>query len=464
MILDDAWHRSCWDIAQNLVDQGEDPSKSSGRFNMYLNDGGAQNEHDFWIDDFSLTSAVPTLCATDADCAGGVCNLGMCAPCDSSCDGCSGAGPSGCDACKCGYADNGSGCEYSPCASNGDCDYGAGERCAIIDGGEFWDHDDFEQGVDGWTAANGANAPTQDCSTAFTGACSLAMESSDALNFGGSDYEAGQSSAGFSVREYPFVCFAYKVPASTTHVAVLLNGPSFDGYRTLGLHSGWDADASFHKLAGGGLWRADLEADGEWHHDCWNIEDGIDGLASGQATDEPPVVNEIRFQVASPAGELWIDDFVVSKSQSPLLYPTTCAKPACRCASSEVCAPTGECVAGCAADEVVAFFDDTTPVCVPGGPALHLFDITLTPHADEGDCTPGMVRVADIAAVTSGDDGEPTLHYELSYVGDSSGALEPSPLSVVAGEVVVSKAGVAEDGTLTVTAAAAPTCCSATSP
>ena len=71
-----------------------------------------------------------------------------------------------------------------------------------------WDYDTFESSV--WCSRNGIT-PVQDCTTSYAGRCSQYHSNGWGQDFEtGSCLNAGQSSGGFSLIDFPMWCIAYK--------------------------------------------------------------------------------------------------------------------------------------------------------------------------------------------------------------------------------------------------------------
>lgn len=168
---------------------------------------------------------------------------------------------------------------------------------------------------------------TQDCDVAYEGQCSVQMQKSFATVFAedvSGSFEDGQASA-YSLREFPFLCMAYKLSSSTRYHSMLVNGPSFDDWHTVSLRDGWlladvseetlqngdsvhiysgDTQTGLNELPTDGMLHGDMVLDDEWHHDCWDLETAVDRvIADGARVAEPLLVSSLIFDQDLAVGE-----------------------------------------------------------------------------------------------------------------------------------------------------------------
>uniref|UniRef100_A0A7S1GB86 Fibrinogen C-terminal domain-containing protein n=1 Tax=Bicosoecida sp. CB-2014 TaxID=1486930 RepID=A0A7S1GB86_9STRA len=230
------------------------------------------------------------------------------------------------------------------CTVDGDC--AAGEICDNsvcsygCPGGVSWDMDDFDSAVE-WVARNGGT-PTRVTDEKFHGAGAMYVAHSNALNFDGKDnqgnWEGSQTSAGFSVRDYPYLCMAYKVPA-TTSVYMLIGsgsgaGSGFGNWRTIRLNWNWSPPESHYTFVPAqAMLYGEMIPDNTWREDCWNLEHAVDAMTVDGATVEPPTINALMlYSVGSSSGELWLDSFRISSKpvlknvECPATLPTSCSQ------------------------------------------------------------------------------------------------------------------------------------------
>lgn len=215
-----------------------------------------------------------------------------------------------------------------PCAADADAMSAAvaslfGSRCTRITSPDnvFYDLDEFEGGPsssDQWQARN-HGAPTVQARDAYCGRYSLFMEDkgrggSWGRNFEGTaGLEPGQTSSGFHVLDFPFMCMAYKVPPDT-HASMLVHVVGV-GWRTITMTSP-TASAAYPRVAS---WH--VVPDGGWHYTCIDLSmQLLETLDDNNYRINGVIWHESGSQAV---GSFWIDDFSISSHPQQLEVVST---------------------------------------------------------------------------------------------------------------------------------------------
>lgn len=143
--------------------------------------------------------------------------------------------------------------------------------------------DTFEAGAT-WITRNNAGTPTQDCTTAATGTCSLNFNPPNGMNFDECNYRPeaaanvrqGMAFGGYSTATYPWMCMSYKIPATTVCNMLLAWGVYYYAstawkWRSVAMTQG----TTLTTYASVASWLP-LTTDNNWHYKCINLGDQLE--------------------------------------------------------------------------------------------------------------------------------------------------------------------------------------------
>jgi hypothetical protein len=175
--------------------------------------------------------------------------------------------------------------------------------------GLHYDIDDFESGgSDLWNARN-TIIPDITSSTVYSGSSSLHMPSGWGRNFErANNIEAGQTSAGYNTKDYPYMCMAYRIPVGTiNNMLITISGV---GWRSITMTQ-CENPVNYPKVAS---WNP-LIVDDAWHYTCINLDEQLDAsLGAGDHTIVSVIWHNGGGCSSAITGEFWIDDFVIAKN------------------------------------------------------------------------------------------------------------------------------------------------------
>jgi hypothetical protein len=156
--------------------------------------------------------------------------------------------------------------------------------------------DTFESPADTWTSGEGSFAPpVQDCTTSYTGNCSLKVTASEGVAYSVDGVQETRlfqqallAKGGYSLDTFPVMCYAYRVPSG--HFATV-------NFTLSSLESG-----SFTKK-----FRMFLPKDDYlWHYQCDNIKTSLGGAS------QMSVLNlGLHNSSAGEKDVIWLDDFSI---------------------------------------------------------------------------------------------------------------------------------------------------------
>ena len=174
-----------------------------------------------------------------------------------------------------------------------------------VTGTKFYDRDTFDQSSDNWQSRNGGDPAIEN--RAYCGRKGLHMTSSWGRNFErGSGLETGQSSRGYDISKFPFMCMAWRIPRGVD-VNMLID-TNVTSWRSVSLTQ-TIRSPSYPKAAD---WGIGGRNDGRWHYDCINLEEQLKAALG----DRPIAVTSVIWHSAgggSPfsGGAFDIDEFAI---------------------------------------------------------------------------------------------------------------------------------------------------------
>ncbi|MCL7413099.1 MAG: FG-GAP-like repeat-containing protein, partial [ANME-2 cluster archaeon] len=178
-------------------------------------------------------------------------------------------------------------------------------------GATFYDEDTFEVAGDDWGSWQYED-PVRDSSTAFAGSWSLHMTWPGTTAWGGQNFngasglETGQTSAGYSTSNYPYLSMAYRIsPDDKINMFILVNG----AWRSIDVTQGINTTGSYPTVA---TWGS-IHTDDQWHWTQINLDEQLDasmGTGNHQITGIAWYPNYAISTYLT--GDFWIDEFRIS--------------------------------------------------------------------------------------------------------------------------------------------------------
>jgi hypothetical protein len=185
-------------------------------------------------------------------------------------------------------------------------------KTAEYDANNHYDLDNFENTSDDWALRNAVD-PSISTAAQFTGAAALYMPTGWGQNFEAGANVEGGAPASYNTDNFPFLSFAYKIPAG--RVVNMLINTTAGGWKSITMTQ-TDFPTTYAIL---GTYPQStsmkpMYADNAWHYKTINLREMI---GSNQT------VNSIIWHEGQPtpaiSGDFYIDDFIASKYA---IYPT----------------------------------------------------------------------------------------------------------------------------------------------
>ena len=183
-----------------------------------------------------------------------------------------------------------------------------------------YDHDTFEKASDQWGARNYGSPKVSGNGGAYCGARAQHHANADGVHGGswGRNFEGAR--APWDTDKHNYMCMATRIPAGTTlnMLVHVKNGDGRNGgWKTVEMNLCYGAGCASYKTIAS--WNLDvngnakpLQADGEWHYRCINLDEQLDASLGHSSHTISAVIFHAGNYGGMPRGEFWIDEFSIS--------------------------------------------------------------------------------------------------------------------------------------------------------